>query len=74
MHGYGLPVCAIAVCQCEDLVTHSDILETFDDTEGVQGMMDLTVPGRGMSSIIRWPIFVDGMVDVSEVGVMKRML
>jgi hypothetical protein len=37
-------------------------------------MMDLTVPGRGMSSIIRWPIFVDGMVDVSEVGVMKRML
>lgn len=41
---------------------------------GVQGMMDLTVPGGGISSIIGWVTFEDGMVDASEAGVMKRML
>jgi hypothetical protein len=37
-------------------------------------MMDLTVPGGGISSIIGWMTFKDGMVDASEAGVMKRML
>lgn len=41
---------------------------------GVQGMMDLTVPGGGVSSITDWMTFVDGRVDVREAGVMKRML
>jgi hypothetical protein len=37
-------------------------------------MIDLTVPGGGISSITGWVTFVDGRVDVSEAGVMKRML
>lgn len=37
-------------------------------------MIDLTVPGGGISSITGCVTFVDGRVDVSEAGVMKRML
>jgi hypothetical protein len=37
-------------------------------------MMDLTVPGGGISSITGWVTFADGRIDVSEAGVMKRML
>ena len=37
-------------------------------------MMDLTVPGGGILSITGWVTFVDGRVEVSEAGVMKRML